>query len=101
MSELEIVQVLLSNPQFVAAIIALIWNLCGYVAAMFHVKGLEKYEVTKLLETFVMIEAVFTIMSTVVGLPLEWSTIIAIAIVVIRGIKSAIDNNTTAKIASS
>lgn len=99
MVELDVLQTLLANPQFVAAIIAVIWNISGYIAALLKIKGLEKYELTKLGETLLLFEAVFTIMATVAGLPLSWTAVIAIAVVVIRSVKSAIDSNTAAKAA--
>ncbi len=93
----EILDILLNNPLLLAAILAVIWNIGGYVAQLLKIKKLEPYEVTKLAETLVLFEAVFLIMSTLVGIPITWTAIAAIAVMTIRSLKSAIDKNTAAK----
>lgn len=93
----EILDILSNNPLLLAAILAVIWNIGGYVAQLLKIKKLEPYEVTKLAETLVLFEAVFLIMSTLVGIPITWTAIAAIAVMTIRSLKSAIDKNTAAK----
>jgi hypothetical protein len=92
MIEGDVWQILLTNPQFVAAIIAIVWNIGGYIVTLLHIKGLEKYEVTKLGETLFLFETLFTILSTVVGVPVKYVAIIAIVLVFIRSLKNALDN---------
>lgn len=92
----EILDVLLNNPLLIAAILAVIWNIGGYIAQLLKIKKLEPYEVTKLAETLVLFEAVFIIMSTA-GISTTWTAVAAIAVVTVRSIKSAIDKNTASK----
>jgi len=93
----EILDVLLNNPLLLAAILAVIWNIGGYVAQLLKIKKLEPYEVTKLAETLVLFEAIFLIMSTVAGISVMWTTVAAIAVVTVRSLKSALDKNTATK----
>jgi len=93
----EILDTLVNNPQIIAAVLAVIWNLGGYVAQLLKIKKLEPYEITKLAETLVLFEAVFLIMSTVAGISTTYAAVAAIAVVLIRSLKSAIDKNTVAK----
>jgi len=93
----EILDILLNNPLLLAAILAVIWNIGGYIAQLLKIKKLEPYEVTKLAETLVLFEAVFLILSTVAGIPTKYVAVAAIAVVAIRSLKSALDNNTAAK----
>ena len=92
----EILDTLANNPQIIAAVLAIIWNIGGYLAQLLKIKQLEPYEVTKLAETLVMFEAVFLILSTVAGVPMQYVAVAAIAVVVIRSLKSAL-TNTVAK----
>ena len=93
----EILDMLLNNPLLLAAILAVIWNIGGYVAQLLKIKKLEPYEVTKLAETLVLFEAIFLIMSTVAGISVMWTTVAAIAVVTVRSLKSALDKNTATK----
>ena len=92
MADIDVLMVLLANPQFVGAIVALIWNIGGYIAAMLKIKALEKYQVTKLVETLVMAEVVFSLLSSIGGLPISISIVGLIVVLIIRGIKTALDN---------
>ena len=91
MADMDVLTTLLTNPQFVALIIAIIWNIAGYVAAILHVKGLEKYDAAKLAETFVLFEGLFTILATVAGLPLTYTAAITIVLVFIRSLQKAFE----------
>lgn len=84
----EILDILLNNPLLIAAVLAVVWNIAGYIAQMLKIKKLEPYEVTKLAETLVLFESVFVIMSTIAGIPVTWTTIAAIAVVILQNIIS-------------
>ena len=93
----DIIELLATNPQVIAAILAVVYNIGGYVAQLLKVKKLETYEVAKLGETLVLFETLFLVLSTLGGLSVKWTAIIAVAVAVIRSLKSALDNNTAAK----
>ena len=92
----DIIEILATNPLIIAAILAIIYNLGGYIAQILKVKQLEKYEVAKLGETLVLFETLFLVLSTVGGLPVKYTAIIVIAVAVVRSLKSALDKNTVA-----
>ena len=92
----DILEVLATNPMVLAAILAVIYNIGGYVAQLLKVKQIEKYEVAKLGETLVIFETLFVVLSTVGGLPVKYTAVIVIAVAVVRSLKSALDKYTKA-----
>ena len=92
----EILEILSANPLVLAAILAIVYNIGGYVAQLLKIKQLEKYEVAKLAETLVLFETLFLVLSTIGGLSVKWTTILVVAVAVIRSLKSALDKNTVA-----
>lgn len=83
MSALEIIS---ANPQLLAAVLAIVYNVAGYVINDLQAMKLEKYQVAKLAETLVLFEALFTILQTVAGVPATWASIITIAVAVVRSL---------------
>jgi len=92
----DILETLATNPQVLAAILAIVYNIGGYASQLLKIKQLEKYEVTKLAETLVMFETLFLVLSTIGGLPIKYTAVLVIAVAVVRSVKSALDNNTAA-----
>lgn len=86
MAETDILQLLVTQPQILAAVLAIIYNIAGYIVNDLQAKKLEPYQVTKLAETLVLFEGLFTILQTVAGVPATWTAIITIAVAVIRSL---------------
>ena len=92
----EILEILTANPLVLAAVLALAYNIGGYITQVLKIKKLEKYEVAKLGETLVLFETLFLVLSTIGGLSTKWTAVIVIAVAVVRSLKSALDKNTVA-----
>lgn len=86
MAETDVLQLLVAQPQVLAAILAIAYNIAGYVINDLQAKKLEAYQVTKLAETLVLFEALFTILQTVAGVSATWTAIITIVVAVVRSL---------------
>lgn len=86
MAETDILQLLVAQPQLLAAILAIVYDIAGYFINSLQAKKLESFQVTKLAETLVLFEALFTILQSVAGVPATWTAIITIAVAVIRSL---------------
>src|SRR4030042_6581427 len=84
-----ILKEIIANPIAMGAIIALIWNLGGYISHITNAKALEKYELIQLVETLVLFETVFIAISGVAGLPTTWATVIGLIVAIVRSLKKA------------
>jgi len=80
----------LKNPVLLAALIALIRNVGGYVTSMLGVKKYVPWEPVKFGETLALYETFFVALSAVPSLPVEWIAIVAISVDVVRSFKKAI-----------
>ena len=90
----EILQAIAANPQLLALVISLVWNLLGYVYSMLNARKLTKYEATELLKTIVLFESIFTILMTLGGVSATWTAIIAVLSAFIRSAINAIKDYT-------
>jgi hypothetical protein len=86
---------ILQNPMFVAAILAVIRNLGGYIYNCFEAKKLLQYDAGQFLVTLGLWETVFVILAGGANLNSETTAVIAIALDFIRGLKTAISGTTT------
>lgn len=96
MAETDVLQLLVTQPQLLAAILAIIYNIAGYVQSSLQAKKLESYQVTKFAETLVLFEALFTILQTVAGVPATWTAVITVAVAVIRSLIDKLKTYTAA-----
>lgn len=74
----EIFDTIAANPQLLAALMAVIYNIAGYLGSMLKIKALEGYQVTKLAETLLVFEGLFLILTTLGGLPVQYTTAITV-----------------------
>ncbi|MGA3192669.1 MAG: hypothetical protein ABSD73_09195 [Candidatus Bathyarchaeia archaeon] len=86
---------ILQNPIFVAAILAVIRNLGGYIYNCFEAKKILPYSGSQFLVTFGLWETVFVILAGGANLNSETTAVIAIALDWIRGLKTAISSTNT------
>lgn len=82
----DVLTLLSTQPQILAAILAIVYNVAGYFINDLQAKKLEPYQVTKLVETLVLFEALFTILQTLAGVPATWASIITIGVAVVRSL---------------
>jgi len=79
------------NPMFFAAVIAVLYNLGMYIAAMAHSRALEKWDVVKFVETLTVFETLFVVLMGMAEVPAKYVAIIGVAVNMIRSLKSAIE----------
>lgn len=84
---MDFVQLLAGNPQLLAAILAIIYNIAGYVMSMLKVAAVEKYKITELVKTLVLFETLFTLLSTFGGVAVEYTTIATVILAIIVSLK--------------
>jgi hypothetical protein len=85
---------LLQNPIFIAALLAVIRNLGGYAYNCFEAKQLLPYSASQFLVTLGLWETIFVIALGSGSLDVSETTVVTLALDWIRGLKTAIDNNT-------
>lgn len=81
----------LRNPVLLAALIALIRNIGGYVTSMLGVKKYVPWEPVKFGETLALYETFFVALSAIPSLPVEWIAVVAIVVDITRSIKKALE----------
>lgn len=84
---MDFVQLLADNPQLLAAILAIIYNFAGYVMSMLKIGAFEKYKVTEIVKTLVLFETLFTVLTTLGGVSVEYTTIITVILAVVVSVK--------------
>lgn len=82
----------IESPQFLAALMALGWNIAGYVSVVAAGGKLEPYSKGKLIETLVLFEGLLTVTVTFAGLPQTWATSLTLTLVFIRNLKASISD---------
>lgn len=95
------VQAILANPMVLAAILAVIRNIGGYIYNCLEAKQLLPYSASQFLVTLALWETLFVGLQGVGNLPPEIVTAIAFGLDFIRGLKTAISNATAAVTQSS
>jgi hypothetical protein len=89
-------QAILGNPVVMSAILALIINVGGFIAAWAKSNGTESYDKYKALETLALFEGVFIGLQGIAGLDPKWVAVIAIAVNIIYSLKKTLaPTNTT------
>ena len=87
-----IIDILQQNPILLGLIIAIIRNIGGYIAECFNAKQLVRYEAMKLLETLTLYETFFITLGSIATLPSQYTTIVAVAVDMIRSVKKAVES---------
>jgi hypothetical protein len=83
---------LISNPLIIGTVMAIVYNVGLYIAACARSKKLEPYEKLKLLETLALFETLFFTLSFLGGLPVYWTSAIALILAFVRSLKTAISD---------
>jgi len=86
----EVLDILTANPLLLGAIMAVIYNIAGYIASMLKIKALEGYQVTKLGETLVIFETLFLLLSQLAGLDVKYTAVFAIGAAIVISLKNKI-----------
>lgn len=92
----DILTLLSTQPQILAAVLAIVYNIAGYFINDLQDGKLQAYQVTKLAETLVLFEALFTILQSLAGVPATWTAVITIAVAVVRSLIARLKIVTTA-----
>lgn len=82
----------ISNPLIIGTVMAIVYNVGLYIAACARSKKLEPYEKLKLLETLALFETLFFTLSFLGGLPVYWTSAIALILAFVRSLKTAISD---------
>jgi hypothetical protein len=90
------IQAILANPIVLAAILAVIRNIGGYIYNCLEAKQLLPYSASQFLVTLALWETLFVGLQGVGNLPPEIVTAIAFGLDFIRGLKTAVSSAVTA-----
>jgi hypothetical protein len=82
---------ILKNPVLLAALIALIRNMGGYIYNSTEAKKLLPYQPSQLITTLGIYETVFLSLSAVPSIPVEWMPIVAVVVDIVRSFRKAIE----------
>lgn len=86
---------ILKNPIVLAAILAVVRNLTGYIANIFKArqKGepLPPYQASQLLETFTLWEGLFILLQGVGSLPTNWTVALVLGADILRSFKKVLE----------
>lgn len=86
----EILDTLAANPLLLGAILAIIYNIAGYIMSMLKIKAVESYQLAELGKTLVLFESLFLLLSQLGGLPVKYTTAITIVLAVVVSLKDKI-----------
>jgi len=85
---------ILKNPIVLAALLAVVRNLTGYVANIFKARSknepLPPYNASQLLETFALWEGLFILLQGVGSLPATWTVVVTMGADILRSFQKAV-----------
>ena len=81
---------LLKNPALLAALIALLRTLGGYIYTMIEAKKFLPFDLVQLGANLGVYETFFVTLSAVPTMPMEWIASIAVLVDVVRSFRKAI-----------
>jgi hypothetical protein len=88
----EFLEVLAANPELLGVILAIVYNIAGYIMSMLKIKSLEPYQATELAKTLVLFETLFIVLSRIGGLDPKYTTAITVILAVVISLKDKISD---------
>ena len=87
----DLIVEILKNPVILAALIAVIRNVGGYIYNCFEAKKVLTYNASDFLVTLGIWETFFVALNAVGGLPTTWTLALTTIVDVVRSLKAAIE----------
>ena len=91
---LEFLETVTSNAVLMGALMAVIFNVAGYIASMLKIKAFESYDLYKAAQTLALFEGIFIALQGIAGLEPKYVAIIAIIVNVIYSLKNVLPKPT-------